>query len=336
MRKHDYQYNVAFASKLLDAVPADAKAALQLYMHESRWNWSSACSGTDCPAFCYHAMKQAALDRGWDVHVEHHISAELDPEKRRWIKEAVVPSPRVLLQDMFHAASDTPQMNDMTGRVAVVPLCQGCWFIGFSCKGASGLNPQRDGQHLSKDNTTTGVTWRGVLAIALRHKPRFFLLENVLGVLAGDQLPVMRKDLRSRGYALFYWKTSPIQHGFPQDRHRVWFLAVLLSDIESAGVDEATLEAEITRTVDALSHAKECVGVDEILLPEHHPIVFARRREQMKMQQTCRSSAMSADMEQTCGISKWVDIQERMYRKTWATARGQSRWHAALAEKHPG
>ena len=66
---------------------------------------------------------------------------------------------------------------------------------------------------------------------------------------------------------------------------------MLLSDLESAGVDEATLEAEITRTVDALSHAKECVGVDEILLPEHHPIVFARRREQIKMQQTCRHGA---------------------------------------------
>ena len=50
-----------------------------------QWRWGTACSGSESPHWAYNALESVLSEAGVSGAFKHMFSAELEPEKRRWI-----------------------------------------------------------------------------------------------------------------------------------------------------------------------------------------------------------------------------------------------------------
>ena len=71
---------------------------------------------------------------------------------------------------------------------------------------------------------STGGTFFGVLLTVEMRKPKTFVLENVPGLLARDQISWVVKRLESKGYVVIWRVQNTQETGIPQDRDRVWIV----------------------------------------------------------------------------------------------------------------
>jgi hypothetical protein len=97
------------------------------------------CSGTDATVFVFQAFARAASEFfNLDIHISHEFGAEFEEKKRAFILD-MWPTVKCLFKDVLtldgatshDVKSDTEQpVKKVRGAIA-----------GFSCKDASGLNP---------------------------------------------------------------------------------------------------------------------------------------------------------------------------------------------------
>lgn len=106
--------------------------------------------------------------------------------------------------------------SDYKGRVD-------CIHAGFPCQDISVAGAKRG----VGEGTRSGL-YREVLRIADEIRPQYLFLENVAGIVAGDDGRMLRTvigDLADRGYDAVWTCLSAAQVGAPHKRDRWWLLA---------------------------------------------------------------------------------------------------------------
>jgi DNA (cytosine-5)-methyltransferase 1 len=106
--------------------------------------------------------------------------------------------------------------SDYKGRVD-------CIHAGFPCQDISVAGAKRG----VGEGTRSGL-YREVLRIADEIRPQYIFLENVAGIVAGDDGRMLRTvtgDLADRGYDAVWTCLSAAQVGAPHKRDRWWLLA---------------------------------------------------------------------------------------------------------------
>ena len=107
---------------------------------------------------------------------------------------------------------------------------------GFPCQGFSVANAYR-----SKDDSRNQL-YLQIIRLLKETKPKFFLLENVAGILSlekGEVVKQIVKELtevnkrKNGGYEVRYLKLNAANYGVPQNRQRVIFLGISKSFSES-------------------------------------------------------------------------------------------------------
>lgn len=102
-------------------------------------------------------------------------------------------------------------------------IIPGCDIIvgGFPCQGFSVANPKRS----TKDSRNS--LYLEMLRIVKEKQPKFFLAENVKGILSLDKGKVMNliiSDFQEAGYKVKYHQLNAVDYGVPQKRERVFIL----------------------------------------------------------------------------------------------------------------
>lgn len=108
---------------------------------------------------------------------------------------------------------DTSEIPDCDGFIGGPP-CQS-WSIGGKNKG------------LEDDR---GKLFLKYIEIIREKKPKFFLIENVFGILEEKHLPIFLQFislLESAGYDVFYKNINAVNYKIPQDRQRVFIVGFL-------------------------------------------------------------------------------------------------------------
>lgn len=240
------------------------RRSLQRYCNGLQQGWCSACSGTDSPAWVQQALQEYFQSACVSYSAPHIMSAEIDPAKRAFIMAAC--RPLQLFDDMFKVISAEPVMNHVTGEFEV-PDSQNrsrTWWIGFSCKTASSLNTRSKELTIVDNHTcSTGYTFYGVTLILQKHRPKTFVLENVVSLLQNGLIEVIEAELRALGYAIHHHVFHTRTFGFPQDRRRVYIFGFRNSVIEDAAVSLSDLSAFIEASIQQLESNHELMNIED-------------------------------------------------------------------------
>ncbi len=229
-----------------ERLPPDVAKEVRDFLSDHKYGWSSACSGSDSPTWVYDGLVAYLKTQGISFQAYHVVSAELAPPKQQWIMHSLSVTPRQLYGDIFHITRDTEFKESIN-------LCPGrhedpdpnnetrSWWIGFSCQTASGLNTvggNRWVAFIDEVEGTSGVTFSGVLLIIDKRDPDQLILENVRGLIETGQHLAVIHQLQLRNRHVAWWMSNPLDHGFPNVRHRVYFLVTKVSICSSVGMTE--------------------------------------------------------------------------------------------------
>lgn len=114
---------------------------------------------------------------------------------------------------------------------------------GFPCQGFSVANQRRD---VSDERNTLYKFFYGIVK---RKQPKFFIAENVKGILSlgnGEVIKTIIRDFTEAGYKVMYKKVDMADYGIPQHRERVIIVG-----------QRNGLAPEILFRYPAISHFKE-------------------------------------------------------------------------------
>ncbi len=80
-----------------------------------------------------------------------------------------------------------------------------------------------------KEDDTRNLLWRHYLEIVNYIKPKYFFIENVMGLLSATQkgakvIDIMKKEFAELGYSIKYQKMHAEDYGVPQKRRRIFIL----------------------------------------------------------------------------------------------------------------
>ena len=122
-------------------------------------------------------------------------------------------------------------MDDVSKKTCSVPEVD-ILIAGFVCKSVSTQNERRGKAKdcIRESSGLTGVTFQGVVDYVIAKKPAVVILENVEGLMIGNQRrkPVIN-DVADRfekcGYAFGYRLLDTQQYLLPQRRRRCWMWA---------------------------------------------------------------------------------------------------------------
>ena len=94
---------------------------------------------------------------------------------------------------------------------------------GFPCQGFSVANTKRH------EDDERNILYRQLIRVIQEKKPKFFLAENVKGILSigkGQVFQMILNDFRSMGYKVKYQVLNAADYGVPQTRLRVIIVGV--------------------------------------------------------------------------------------------------------------
>lgn len=273
-----------FASRVVRDLPTIYQAA---FRKSTRVHWASACSGTESPLWVFEALAA----NGYLCH-RHVFSAEINPHKRRWIRHVAPSTGFFLFADIFDISRRSAKC-DIHGDVAPGDLCDALdiFLAGFSCKDVSTLNIHRGSASTCTDTHTgsTGQTLLGVLLVVEMRRPKTFVLENVLGLLARGQIARVVQRLESKGYIVIWRVQNAQETGVPQDRDRVWILGWRL-DTVVGGISAAEFAEQMAKLWEDLLYVQEPAGgsalwysladLDTFLFAEDSDFIKGRRDKQ--------------------------------------------------------
>jgi len=261
------------------------------------FTWSAACSGSEAPRWIFRAIRQnESFFR--DLHAKFTmrefvqlISAEMVPWKRRFIREAAQcweePHAKQLFADMWDVTRATA-CNLATGedsKLVERPMAgTESWFVGFSCKTASGLAcaaKQKQGEYIENRSgsgcdgkaNTTGNTLSSTICVLQQDQPRCFACENVEGLDTDGQIHSVVNALSEAGpgYVVCFWKHSPLLSGIPQCRWRYWFTGFAKPWLEAAGVEAHQVTEQANSVIASMRVDLEPMPMEQFFLPDTHP-----------------------------------------------------------------
>jgi site-specific DNA-cytosine methylase len=176
----------------------------------------------------------------------------------------------------------------------------------------------------------TGSTLKGIQAYIDAKHPAIVLLENVLGFDRGSNLEVLKTFLEMHFYRVTVLTLSPHEHAIPQQRHRLWVLAIDCTLCSQQAIDS------VPGFVSSLKG--EPLHIDNFLLLDTHPLIIAdlQRVSSMKM-----DKAVKAKVKATKAKSdKWVSTSLALAASSSVLRAhshfGSSRWEdATFQAAHP-
>ena len=319
-----------------DRIEHSVRAMLFQYCSSLEFGWSSACSGSDSPAWVWQALTDYFGDKlgHGSFSAPHIVSAELASNKRNWIKR--VHAPLQLFDDIFKLSGRQDATNHMTGKVEFPDPNRRnrSWFIGFSCKTLSGLNTVRraEGLAITNDDCTTGLTFRGVLLILQDWQPKAFVLENVARLLSSGELKVCLAELQKQGYVMCWRKMDAKRFGLPQTRIRVYIWGWRQRDFAASHMSTDGLNKFCDRFTTQLEEGHALMDIDDFILPDSDWALLSHRASALS--RSDNSSSSSFKRQKLTGGLQSVPVQPKWVSKhdEWHPTRvGQTHWSPSLA-----
>lgn len=156
------------------------------------------CSGIEAPIQALENLK---------VNFRHIFSSEIDSFARQSIKENY--NPDILYEDMMLRDDNNLKNIDI-------------YVCGFPCQPFSYAG-KREGVY----DTRGTIFWKCLNVIKTK-KPKFFILENVPGILTsenGETWKTIKEELKSlESYNVDYKILNTLDYGIPQNRKRLYIL----------------------------------------------------------------------------------------------------------------
>ena len=312
------------------------------YLRGLVFPWSSACSGTDSPAWVFGGLRDFLAASGICTIFPHIVSAELDKQKRNFIQQ--VHAPRQLLRNIFDITREDA-FNEISGRLEQPDSGREtrCWLIGFSCQTVSGLNSANAkgvaSSCIQEAQGTTGVTFAGVLLVLQQRRPKLCILENVFGMMNHGQHQLVAKQVEATGYVCRIVALNPVDFGSPQSRPRLYFLCWredLFAESQMSLAGLGTLVQKLDRD---LRRSHSLMDLDAILAPESDEDVvkqklsFLRRLERGETAGNARGAGARSGA-QAGSAGKWVRQHlKNMEDSAWSMS--QSFWRDELRTTFP-
>ena len=141
--------------------------------------WSSGCSGTDSPTWCMAALREVLDKRGVQFDPKHLYSAELLPRKRLFIEKQQHGPPMFLFPDVLDLSRPSATCTRIGKSTDPRKFRPRMFIVGFSCKGASGLNTKQVGSVFGKPDVSTAITLSATWCVLDEQSPDAFVAENV-------------------------------------------------------------------------------------------------------------------------------------------------------------
>ena len=271
---------------------AETRGMIHEYSKQLEFAWSSACSGSDSPAWAINGLVDHL--RGQDIACEaqHEVSAELDARKREFIMS--VHSPKQLYADMFdicHRAKNlmTDEYEDADPRRS-----SSIWYIGFSCKSVSTHNRSRTPFAIRDSSSTTGKTYDGVLRIVRMQRPPAVCLENVPGLMENSQHLIVIEDLANLGYITYWTCLNAQTFGLPQPRNRIYFLSWRKDILDECCLTPPGLRQFCDEIMQRLQHDHPLMDITDFLVPEDDSIMLEER-----------AAMLQRVAERSCAAQSW-------------------------------
>ena len=153
--------------------------------------------------------------------------------------------------------------------------------------------------------------------IANRFRPRWLILENVPGIYANGQDQEIVKKLRAIKYTCVILDSSPTDWGWPHRRDRVFFLAVSLDVLISAGWSQERFEQKARVLLERFRTFRkwQMVDLDQILMPEGHPVVSRTRDDALAANPSLQ--CIGKHMAGPRSISRKMDLEKAVAGSHW-------------------
>ena len=177
-------YVKTFVSDMVSRLSDGCRKALCEYLSAQSFSLASLCAGSDSPRLVLEAISSVAADSGISTSMKHALSAELNAQKREFLR-TVFPDGSPL----FEVADDYANGVAQEEIKKTHPPDFNALIASFPCQSVSRLNNMRkenlDAVRSKKGKT--GNAWAGIKDILrmARRQGRtisFAVFENVLGL----------------------------------------------------------------------------------------------------------------------------------------------------------
>lgn len=121
------------------------------------------------------------------------------------------------------------------------------------------------------EDDSRNLLWKHYLEVVNHIKPKYFFIENVMGLLSATQkgakvIDVMKKEFAELGYSIKYQKMHAEEYGVPQKRRRIFIIGQHKDTINNVDFPDKALNTPLTVSdaIKNLPALKENDGHDEI------------------------------------------------------------------------
>jgi hypothetical protein len=194
-------------------------------------NLGTMCSGTDVGADAVGVLlRVASSELGVEeVRFRHRFSCEIVPYKQRFIME--FSNPEMVFPDVTRLTDSACHDVRSGSRRAVPPSTM--VMAGFSCTDVSHMNINSTSARscVIDRSMRTGSTMYGIEQYVSQFQPPFVVLENVAAIADTNadgptNAATVIERLRAKGYVGCTMLLSPMKHGVPHRRRRMWFVFI--------------------------------------------------------------------------------------------------------------
>ena len=313
--------------RFLESISAEQRLRLVQYIDtelQSRWRVATACSGTDGPILSWKALSQVLLaDASCQLNIVHQFSCEQNKSKQTFIR-AAFPQLSHLFEDCT-SLTDVKALDVVTGSMQSVPMELDCLQAGFPCTDVSRMHKDSGSlEHqtcLMDGSLRSGSVFHTLRKFANKCRQlspgtmQMVMYENVLG-LASPPIDKKTKEqvgptnlqvvcflLDIDGYFVMVWTLSPCDFSVPQNRVRLYILAVPKSRLDMIA-QEATVFCD--RTMNALVGA-DLQDMCDYVLPDDDDHVSRYYRSLYGKQVTSDYDCLESCLQSTWGIAPPLD-----------------------------
>ncbi len=213
---------------MVDVLSEQQRTDLRLFVDSNPdgFRWASGCSGTELPWFSYCALKESFQISGLcrSCSFIHTAGAEIYGKKRYFLK-AVHPTIKQLLSNVYELVLSDGWDHVTESKCKVDMEFLEALIMGFSCRTAS-LLARGTGEGMTcidERHGQTSFTFDALKLILKQWLPETALLENVAGLLRGDQAASVMEELGQIGYSSTFERSSPHEFAVPHHCGRLWF-----------------------------------------------------------------------------------------------------------------